>query len=57
MHFELYKDRSGQWRGRLVARNGKTIADSGESYSRKRGALRWVALVRSGSTAEVKELG
>ncbi|RYG37857.1 DUF1508 domain-containing protein [bacterium] len=32
MKFHMYKDRNGQYRWRLVAGNGKTIADSGEGY-------------------------
>src|SRR5262249_23176662 len=30
--FEIYKDKSGQFRWRLKANNGKIIADSGEGY-------------------------
>lgn len=32
--FELYKAKDG-WRWRLLSRNGKSIAESGEAYSRK----------------------
>lgn len=35
---EVYRSADG-WRWRIVARNGRTIADSGEAYSRKGGAL------------------
>lgn len=35
MRFELYADSAGEWRWRLVAANGRTIADSGEGYSSK----------------------
>lgn len=38
MKFEVYKDRSGEFRWRLVSANGLIIADSGESYSTKGGA-------------------
>ena len=31
--FELYKDIQGQCRWRMVARNGKVIADSAEAYA------------------------
>jgi len=31
--FEVYEDRGGQWRWRLVHRNGNIIADGGEGYS------------------------
>jgi uncharacterized protein YegP (UPF0339 family) len=35
MYFEIFKDRANQYRWRLVARNGKTVADSAEAYTRK----------------------
>lgn len=35
--FEVYKDQAGEWRWKLIAANGKTLADSGEGY-RRRGA-------------------
>lgn len=28
----LYRDKAGDWRWRLVAVNGKTVAESGEGY-------------------------
>jgi len=31
--FEVYEDQAGQWRWRLVHRNGNIIADSGEGYA------------------------
>ena len=31
--FEVYEDRAGQWRWRLVHRNGNIIADSSEGYA------------------------
>lgn len=34
MHYEFYQDRKKEWRWRILARNGKIIADSGESYKR-----------------------
>jgi len=33
--FELYKDAKGEYRWRLVASNGQTIATSGEGYKSK----------------------
>ncbi|QSG05691.1 HVO_2922 family protein [Halapricum desulfuricans] len=44
--FELYEDRSGQWRWRLRHRNGNVIADSGEGYTRKHNAKKGMASVR-----------
>ena len=34
MTVKFYRDRSRQWRWRCVSRNGKVVADSGESYRR-----------------------
>lgn len=31
--FEVYEDRAGQWRWRLIHDNGNIIADSGEGYA------------------------
>lgn len=33
--FAVYKDKNHQWRWRLRAKNGRIVADSGESYTRK----------------------
>jgi uncharacterized protein YegP (UPF0339 family) len=35
---EMYQDVQGDWRWRLVAGNGETIADSGEGYVHYRDA-------------------
>lgn len=56
LHFEVYQDRSGQYRWRLVASNGRRIADSGEGYCRKAGCLGGIELVREAFTAPVREL-
>lgn len=37
--FLVYQSADG-WRWRLVARNGRIVADSGEAYARKAGAIR-----------------
>lgn len=37
-HFEVYEDADGQYRWRLTAANGESIADSGEGYSRESNA-------------------
>jgi len=34
MVVEFYKDKKGEWRWRVVAKNGKIVADSGEGYKR-----------------------
>jgi uncharacterized protein YegP (UPF0339 family) len=38
--FQAYRDRRGGWRWRLVARNGKIVADSGEAYASMRNVRR-----------------
>jgi len=54
--FELYKDKSGEYRFRLKAANGETIATS-EGYASKSGAKSGIASVQKNApTAEVVEL-
>lgn len=48
--FVLYKDTAGEWRWRLFATNGKTIADSGEGYKNKADCLHGAKLVASTAT-------
>lgn len=43
---EKYRAADG-WRWRLVASNGKTVAESGEAYTRQHGASRAIALVQA----------
>ena len=48
---EVYRSEDGDWRWRLVARNGEILA-WGEGYTRKSGALRGInALMRSAAEA------
>ena len=55
--FELYKDSKGEYRWRLKATNGQTIANGGEGYSSKRSALDGIESVKkNASGAEVKEV-
>lgn len=54
--FELYTDKSGEYRFRLKAGNGEVIATS-EGYSSKSGALDGIASVqRNAPGAEVVEV-
>lgn len=39
MKFHIYRDKKREWRWRLVARNGRNVATSGEGYKRKASAL------------------
>jgi uncharacterized protein len=44
--FELYKDAKGEYRWRLVASNGQSIAASGEGYKSKESAKDGIASVK-----------
>lgn len=51
-----YKDKSGEWRWSMYARNGKIIADSAESYKRRRSCVRMAAKIADGGgVVEVQE--
>lgn len=52
--FELFRDQGGEWRWRLVHRNGNVIATSGEGYSRKHNAEKGLrSVVRNAPNADV----
>jgi uncharacterized protein YegP (UPF0339 family) len=54
--FEVYKDKSNQFRWRLIAPNGTIIASSGEAYSSKQACLDGIASVkRYAPSAEIVE--
>lgn len=46
-YFQLYLDAARQWRWRLVAHNGQTIAASGEAFYSKENAERSARLVQA----------
>ena len=56
MKFYIYKDRAGEWRWRLKARNGRIVADSGEGYKTRAGVLAAVDRVALGVHACVEAL-
>jgi uncharacterized protein YegP (UPF0339 family) len=49
MKFVVYKDARGEYRWRLVAANGRKIADSGEGYGNKADCLAAIQLVKEGA--------
>jgi uncharacterized protein YegP (UPF0339 family) len=51
MHFTIYQDVQGGWRWTLYAENNRKIADSGEAYVRKEGALWGISLVKGTNAA------
>jgi uncharacterized protein YegP (UPF0339 family) len=44
--FEIYKDAKGEYRWRLVASNGQTIATGGEGYKAKESAKAGIESVK-----------
>jgi uncharacterized protein YegP (UPF0339 family) len=54
--FELYKDTRGEFRWRLVASNGQTVATAGEGYKSKESAKAGIESVKKNAPiAEIKE--
>jgi hypothetical protein len=45
--FEIYEDRGGNWRWRLVHDNGNIIADSGEGYASRQKCQQGLESVRA----------
>lgn len=55
--FEVYRDRAGEWRWRLVHWNGNIIADSGEGYASRYNAVRAVrGVMRAVPDARIEHL-
>ena len=53
--FQLFEDRAGEWRWRLVHRNGNIIATSGEGYTRRHNAEKGLrSVVANAPDAEVE---
>ena len=49
--FNLYKDKKGEFRWRLIASNGQTIADSAEGYKSKDSAKEGIASVKKNAAS------
>ena len=55
--FEVYKDKSGKYRWRLVSSNGQTIATPGQAFSDKRACTDNIESVRrAAANASVEEV-
>ena len=55
MAYYMYLDKQGRWRWQLVAANGRTIADSAESYINKQDCRDGITLVQGSTSAPVYE--
>jgi uncharacterized protein YegP (UPF0339 family) len=44
--FEVYRDQAGEWRWRLLHRNGEVLADGGEGYAKRGNARRAIDTIR-----------
>ncbi|EMA65982.1 hypothetical protein C461_12443 [Halorubrum aidingense JCM 13560] len=56
--FEMYRDRGGEWRWRLIHENGNVLGDSGQGYSSRSKARQGLDSVRSNvAAAGVEEPG
>jgi len=54
--FEIYKDKKGHFRWKLLSRNGESVAEGGEGYSEKRGVMNAVKKLKEwASTTEVAD--
>jgi uncharacterized protein YegP (UPF0339 family) len=54
--FEVYKDKSGEFRFRLKAGNGEVIA-TGEGYSSKQGCLNGIeSIKKNAADAKIEEI-
>lgn len=51
MHFEVYRDKTNQYRWRLWAANNRIIADSGEAYHNKQDCLNMLIWIKNNSAA------
>ncbi len=49
--FEIYKDKSGEFRWRLVHTNGQVIANSGEGYKTKASVTNGIKSVKENAPA------
>jgi hypothetical protein len=53
--FELYEDRGGRYRWRLVHRNGNVIADCGGSYATPANAKQGIESVKANAAGAAVE--
>jgi uncharacterized protein YegP (UPF0339 family) len=54
MHFYVYPDAIREIRWRLVAGNGRTLADSGEGYKRYASALHAMSIIAGSQSINIR---
>ncbi|MFM2374432.1 MAG: hypothetical protein RLZZ234_427 [Candidatus Parcubacteria bacterium] len=50
--FELYKDKAGHFRWKLVSRNGESVAEGGEGYVERRAAMNAIKKLKVWASTE-----
>jgi len=53
--FEIYKDKSGDFRWRLVHTNGQIIGDSGQGYKAKQDVLKGISSLKENVSGAIVE--
>ena len=53
--YEIYKDKSGEFRRRLTRTNGQAIANSGEGYKAKENAVGGINSVKENAPSAIVE--
>lgn len=56
INVRVYRDKKKEWRWDMSVRNGKIVGASTESYKRRAGALKNLALVTFGAMIELKKV-
>lgn len=54
MIVEIYKDKAGEWRWRLIAPNGEVVAVCGEGYKNKSHCVKMVSTLQGNSVATAR---
>ena len=53
---QIYKGKKGGWYIRIIARNGKIVADGGEPYASKSNAIRAAKRLTASISTATKEI-
>lgn len=56
-YFEIYTDKKGEFRWKLCAKNGESVATGGEGYASKRSAMNAIKKLRDWAmTDDIREV-